>query len=414
MDRELPTDGVVATELPPVSGRSVLWLAVLTLLLFAGLFVLGWIPRRSTLARVNADSAALVDAKPVVEIIGARASQQARTLTLPGEVRANQATALFARASGFLKPLPPGIDIGARVTAGQLLAEISAPELDADLERARAALAQTTAALARARDELAFQRASFDRYQGFAATGGLTTQQLEERKQQLAVATSGFAAAEADAAVATANEKRLRELQAFERITAPFDGVITARNYDTGAMVSATDTAANKELFRIEQADVLRVSVSVPQNLSADIGVGQPAALLVRTHPGKAFPGKVARSANSIDPLSRTLRVEVDVENRDGVLLPGSWAQVRFDLAHTRTTLLVPAAALVYGAEGVRVAVLDGTRVRFKTVVVERDLGSEVELASGLDGTEKIVGNPGLKLAEGTEVEIRAPKEKPR
>jgi len=390
----------------PLRGRTVMALALVCTALAAGMFVLGWIPHQEREAAA-ATTAADARHRPVVEVVVPRRAPDEFELTLPGDVRANQATAVYARTTGYLKPLPAGIDIGARVRAGQLLAELSAPELDADLERAHAAVGQANAAVTHARDDLAFQKATYERYQGFATTGGLTTQQLEERRQQFNTATTGLQIAEANARAAVAEQQRLEELQKYERIQAPFDGVLTFRGYDAGALISISEIAAGKELFRIAATDVLRVRIGVPQAHAGAIRIGQHAELTTRSQPGRVFAGTVARTAGAIDSSTRMMTAEIDVPNPDGALMPGAYGTVRLQIHRAQPTWLIPTSVVTFGPEGQRIAVLDGARVHFRRLAVDDDHGSEAEVGSGLDGSERIVNNPGQNLAEGIEVEVR-------
>jgi RND family efflux transporter MFP subunit len=395
-------------ELRPLSGWTVLLLGVAATALLLGLFVLGWLPQQARERAAAASASAAMQARPTVQLLTPHRAPAAIDLKLPADLRPNQATSIYARATGFLKPLPAGIDLGARVHAGQLLAEIDAPDLDADLVRAAAACALAEATLARARDDLDFQKASFERYQGFATTGGLTTQQLEERRQQLNMSTTGQQIAEANVHTAKAEQQRLTELQSFERVVAPFDGVLTYRGVDAGALIAPPSNGVGKELFKIAATDVLRVRVSVPQSAAGEVRVGQQAELVVRNLPGRVFQGAVARTAGAIDPDTRMLAVDVDVANADGALVAGAYGQVRLHVVRQQPPWMVPTGAIMFGAEGMRVAVVVDERIHWKPLHVEADHGAEAEIADGLDGDEKIVGSPSVSLTEGTVVEVRA------
>jgi RND family efflux transporter MFP subunit len=241
----------------------------------------------------------------------------------------------------------------------------------------------------------------------------VTQQQLDEKRAAYNIATSSLKAAQASVLAATAAVKRLTEMQAFQKVTAPFDGVITARNYDAGALISVANTGAGKELFRLDQTDTLRVYVSVPQGYATDVKPEQEAELLVRNYPGQAFKGKVARTAGAIDQATRTLRVEVDIPNGEHKLFPGMYGQIRFKIPRTRPALLLPTSAFVFGTDGMRVTVLEGDKVHYRSVVVGRDFGSEAEVASGVSPDEQVVTNPGEHLADGMEVAVAKPKGKP-
>jgi membrane fusion protein (multidrug efflux system) len=210
-------------------------------------------------------------------------------------------------------------------------------------------------------------------------------------------------------AAATASVKRLTEMQGFQKVVAPFDGIITDRNYDTGALISATTSGAGagRALFQIKQTDTLRVFVNVPQTYATEVHPDQNADLLVRNYPGKPFAGKLARTAGAIDPSTRTLRVEVDIPNAAQQLYPGMWGEVRFKIAQTKPPVVIPTSALMIGADGVRVAVVEaGDKVRFQTVDIGRDFGAEAEVVNGLTGDERVVTNPGERLADGVEVKV--------
>ena len=395
---------VIPDDLPKVSGGAVVVIAVVVLVLFGGLFLLGWIPHRHRLAEAAADAKEAVEARPIVDLITPKRSDPTVDLMLPADVQAYQQTSLFARTSGYLKPLSAGIDIGAEVKAGQVMAEISAPEVDAELEQAKASLQQASVTVERAKKENAFAKGTYDRYTGLSKTGGVTEQQLEEKRVAWSISESSLKAASSNVAVADAAVKRLSATQAFQQIVAPFDGVITARNFDSGALISATGA---REMFRLAQNDKLRVFVNVPQTYATDVRNGQEAELYVRNAPGKAFKGIVARSSEAIDPNTRTMRTEVDIPNGDRWLKPGMWGQVRFKIHQTQPPVVVPTSALIFGSDGMKVATVEaGDKVKFKKVVVGRDFGSEAEVASGLDGTERVVSNPGDRLADGVEVAL--------
>jgi RND family efflux transporter MFP subunit len=400
----------VAMDLPPISRGAVALISVTGAVLLGALFVLGWAPHARRIAAANEQAAATGSTGAAVDVIAPKASPAEEDLVLPADVRPNQSTAIFARATGYLKPLPPGIDIGAHVEAGQLIAEIASPDLDAQLEQARAALEQAQAAAVRAGREYALNQSTLTRYEDAFHGRAVAAQDLDEKRTQLSVGESAVKAADANITAAKAAVDRLAELQSFEKIVAPFSGVLTARNYDAGALITETDSAG-KELFRIEQAEVLRVGVNVPQTLATEVRVGQAAELLVRNYPGRSFAGTVARWSGAIDAATRTARVEVDVPNKDGQLVPGMYGQVRFHLERERPTLTLPASALVFDAAGMRIAVVEGDHAKFRTVTLGRDFGQEVEVLAGLEAGEKVINNPGA-LEDGAAVTIRVKPEK--
>jgi RND family efflux transporter MFP subunit len=394
----------VPTDLPPVSRGAAVLIGVVVLALVGGLFLLGWIPHRHKQAEAANDAKEAVETKPIVDVAAPKRSDATVELTLPANVEAFQRTSMYARTSGYLKPLAEGIDIGADVKKGQVLAEIAAPEVDAELEQAKAALLQAQVTVERANKENAFAKGTYDRYVGLSKTGGVTGQQLEEKRVALSISESSKKNADASVAVADAAIKRLTATQEFQRIVAPFDGVITARNFDAGALISATNA---RELFRVEQIDRLRVYVNVPQTYAMQVRNGQEAELYVRDvagRPDKPYVGKVARSAEAIDPATRTMRVEVDVPNPDRTLKSGTWGQVKFKIHLEQPPMVVPTSALVFGAKRMQVAVVEpGEKVKFKDVSVGRDFGAEAEV-TGLTATDRVVTNPGDRLADGVEV----------
>src|SRR4051794_7473075 len=232
----------IPTDLPEVGAVGVILIAVVVVALFGGLFLLGWMPHKKQQAEARQEAKEAAETKPIVDVIKPKPSNAAVDLVLPGDVQANQTTAIYARTNGYLKALPPGIDIGAPVKAGQLIAEIAAPEVDAELEQAKASLEQANVNVGRANNEYNFNKGTFERYEGLSKTGGVTQQQLDEKRAAFNIATSSLKAAQASVLAAQAAVKRLTEMQGFEKVTAPFDGEITARNYDAGALISATTT----------------------------------------------------------------------------------------------------------------------------------------------------------------------------
>jgi RND family efflux transporter MFP subunit len=402
-------DGPVM-DLKPIGTVPALVMIGAFVALLIGLFVVGYLPHRARLARIEEEAAKKTDAKPVVNVVQPKQQKIIPSLSLPGTARAFQSTAVFPRASGYLKRRL--VDIGSKVKAGDLLAEIETPEIDAQYLAAQAQLEQAKAAANRAKTDAELAQTTLQRYEGFAATGGVTQQQLDERRS--AYETARAAAISADATV-KANEaelQRLAALQGFQKVFAPFDGTVTARNFDVGALLSAS--AGGNPLFQIDETDKLRVAVDVPQSYTEQIKVGAKAEFLVRGI-DQPFAGTVARSAGALDPTTRTLRIEADFPNEGGRLLPGMYGQIRYELVRNTLPMTVPSSALVFGPEGTRLMVLDDqSRVRFKPIRVGRDLGVELEIADGLDGKERVVANPGGRLTDGLEVEVAQAPARPQ
>jgi RND family efflux transporter MFP subunit len=402
----------IPVDLPEISRGGAVMIGVAILVLFGALFLVGWLPHSKQQAEAKQDAEDQLNAKPVVDVVTPKKSDPTIDLLLPADVQAFQATSIFARTNGYLKPLPPGIDIGAKVTAGQLLAEISAPEVDAELEQAKAALEQAQVNVGRSTNEFNLRNSTYERYTGLSKTGGVTQQQIDEKRADYNIASSNLKAAKASVLAAEANVKRLTEMQGFQRIIAPFDGTISKRNFDAGALISVSGSAPGHELFQIVETDKLRVFVNVPQTYATEVKDDQPADLLVRNYPGKPFAGTVARSTGVIDPATRTLRVEVDMPNPAGKLFPNMWGQVRFKIHQKSPPVVLPTSALVFSPDGMKVAtVAAGDKIAFKHVTVGRDFGTEAEITEGLADTDRVVTNPGERLANGVEVKVIAAKE---
>jgi RND family efflux transporter MFP subunit len=353
------------------------------------LFTMGFIPRwRANAALTNS----VHDQRPTVNVISSQRPEDNATLVLPGSTQAIQETALYARTNGYVRNWT--VDIGAKVEAGQLLAEIETPEVDQELNQARANVAQATA-----NAELA--RATRARWQQLVDQKVVSPQEFDEKK-------SAADARDADLKVAQANVKRLEELQGFEKVVAPFSGIVTARNIDNGNLVNAGSTGQTQPLFRIAQTDTLRIYVTVPQTQSRSITPGQSGTVSVREIPDKTFNAKVVRTAGALDPASRTLLTELQVPNADGQLLPGMYAEVKFALPHDDKTLLIPGNAVMIRSDGPKVLVVDAKQaIHTLTVKLGRDLGDKIEILSGLNPADPIVANPTDTLRDDTQVKIQ-------
>jgi len=394
-----------AMDLKPIGTGKVVLFGVIFVALFALLFFLGYWPeiKQRGLAEKSAEGA--TDTKPIVDIAKPHAPADLPALQLPGDAQAFQATAIYPRTNGYLKRRL--VDIGDHVEAGQLLAEIDTPEVDAQLAAAQATLQQAKANAQKAKDDYDLASSTYERYQGFAKTGGVTQQQLDERKSTFTQAKSNLAGTEATVRADEAEVQRLTALQSYEKVVAPFAGTITARNYDVGALLSSNDTSPGKQMFDLAQTDVLRVFVNVPQTYSDHVKKGQPAQFLVTNYPGKKFDGTIARTAGAIDQASRTLRVEVDIPNKTGELFAGMYGYIHYELPHRQQDLLVPSSALIFGPSGTQLALVDASnRIKFTKVSVGRDLGTEIEITQGINPDDRIVANPGERLSDNVEVQI--------
>lgn len=313
-------------------------------------------------------------------------------LALPGTMEAFVEAPIYARTNGYLKKWYH--DIGSRVQKGDLLAEIDTPEVDQQLSQARAdvATAQANAHLS--------EITSF-RYAELLKTDGVSKQEVDN-------AAGDLAAKRAIVQSAEANVRRLEEMKSFQRIYAPFAGVITRRNVDIGTLINAGNGGASQQLFFLAQMSPLRVYVRVPEIYANNIHTGLGAHLELTQHPGQKFDGKVVRTAEAIDPATRTLLTEVDVPNRNGELLPGGYAQVHLEVKVTGARLQVPVNALLFRSEGLRAVVVDSNhKIHLKPLSVGRDYGTTLEVLQGLDQTDWIVLNPADSLEEGQEVRVK-------
>jgi len=369
-------------RLGPIVGGLLLIAAAVALALW------GISARAKALVVVTRETAEL--AVPTVAVVTPERAASPEEIVLPGTVQAFTDAPIYARTNGYLKRRV--VDIGARVTAGQLLAEIDTPELDQQLLQARADLAT-----AEANARLATTTA--ERYRDLMKTDSVARQDLDN-------ANGNLEARQAAVESARANVKRLEQLHAFRRIEAPFEGVITARNNEIGALIDSGSNA--RELFHIAQVHTLRVFVNVPQVYSRATQPGLKAELTLKEFPGRTFAGTLARTAESIDVASRTLLTEIDVDNSRRELLPGSYAEVHFHLPNPPSTLNLPVSALMFRADGLQVALLRGERVALVPVTVGRDFGSDVEILTGLSGGERVVANPPDSLTDGATVRVAA------
>lgn len=352
---------------------------------------IGGLPRLSARSQVAGQTAAL--SVPTVATVTPEHASGQSALVLPGDIQAFQEANIYARTSGYLGQW--NFDIGAHVRKGDLLARIDAPEVDAQL-----AQAQADAATASANYQIA--RVTAARWQDMLKSNAVSQQSSEEN-------VSSMKAKQAMLAAAQANVSRLQQLQSFEKVYAPFDGVLTVRNVDVGALIDAGNGGAPAALFRLAEIDRVRVFVNVPQDDAASVAIGDKATLTLPQYPGRCFEGSVTRTSGAIDPVSRTLRVEVDLANPDGALLPGAFAQVSLSLDERTGQMSLPANALLFRPSGVQVAIVDGrSQVQLMPVTLGRDFGTRVEIRTGLRGDEKVIVNPGDAIGAGQQVRINA------
>jgi RND family efflux transporter MFP subunit len=338
---------------------------------------------------------------------------------LPSDLQADIETPIFARADGYLTKRY--VDIGDQVKVGQAMADIETPELDQQIDQARATLANSKSGFAEAQSNLVLANANLklsqktlDRWQQLETKGTVSHQEADEKGATRDVQVAQVDAAQAKISSAhemvsanEANLRRLEQLKAYSKVTAPFTGVVTSRTVDVGTLINAGNGGVSKEMFRVAQTGVMRVFVNVPQAYVSSVKPGVPAELRVQELPGQVFRATVSRITGAIDPGSRSMLAIVVIPNPTGVLKPGMYSQVRFASARSLPALLIPGDALVSGAKGTQVAVVDHSDVvHFRDVKVGTDLGSEVEVVSGLSAGDRVVTNPSDAVHEGTAVEV--------
>ena len=368
------------------------WIVFLALAVVVGLVISGILPRIHARASLDKETAEM--AIPTVSVVHPKRGAPTQEVVLPANVQAYIDAPIYARTNGYLKTWY--VDIGAHVKAGQLLAEIDTPEVDQQLRQARADLATSEA-------NLDLSKITNDRYAGLLQSDSVSKQDADN-------AAGDFAAKKATVQSAQANVKRLEELQAFEKIYAPFNGVISARNTDIGALIDSGSSGGSRtELFHIVQPDKLRVYVSVPQVYSQAAKPGQEADLVLPEFPGRVFPGTLVRTAQAIDQNTRTLLVEIRVDNPTGTLFSGAYAEVHLKLPNATSAFILPVNTLLFRAEGLRVAAVNNGRAELRPVTLGHDFGSEVEVLAGLNGDDTIIANPPDSLVSGEEVRIAKP-----
>jgi membrane fusion protein (multidrug efflux system) len=377
----------------------------------AGVAVLvfaGYWPRRSAQQKLLLETSQAQGTLPRVKVAAAVAENGGRSLTLPGSLQAIRQALVNARATGYVARWR--VDIGDQVRTGEVLAELDTPERDQQLDQARAALKQKEAAVDQAIANRDYTRVTAARQDALLVQGLVTAQDDDQAKAQLQIGEANVQAAQADVAAAQANLRELAQLVSFGRVVAPFDGRITQRNIDVGSLVTAgigtASASGGQPMFRIEAIDPIRVFVQVPQAFALSVKQDDSASVSIRQLPGRTFEGRVARTAGSLDPASRTLNTEIDIPNPTGELLGGMFAEVTIDVAVSHRVVRVPSSAVITDASGVHIATMDATGyVHLVPVRLGRDDGRELELVDGLRGGEQVLVNPGGDVSDGMRVE---------
>ena len=380
---------------PPISGRKALIWIIVLVAIAAVIAIAGILPRLGAEKTLRDRTESLALANVTVEKPTAGAPSE--ELVLPGNVFAYVDSPIYARTDGYLEKWY--FDIGARVKKGQLLATIASPEVDQQLAQAKADLATAVSNAGYAK-----QQAS--RYTDLLASNAVAKQDTENFVTQAASTNTQVKSAEA-------NVQRLEELTGFEKVYAPFDGVVTARDIDIGTLISAGSATGGREMFHMDDEHIMRVYVNVPQVDAPSCTPGTPADLTLDEYPGRRFHGKVVRTARAIDPASRTLLVEVDVPNPKGELVPGAYTQVHFQLKIVKQTLILPVSALLFRQEGLRVVTVvhanGGDVAKLVPITIGQDDGRVVQVVEGLNPNDEVVRNPPDSVIDGEKVRVVTP-----
>ena len=375
----------------PVHGVLIL---VVALVIVAAIVIAGVVPRLRAKAEVRTETDNL--AVPAVNVIHPKRGSPQQEIVLPGNIQAFIDAPIYARTNGYLQSWY--FDIGARVRKGQLLAIIDTPEVDQQLQQARADLNTAQA-------NLRLSQITNDRYEGLKNTDSVAQQDVDN-------AHGDYAAKKATVDSAAYNVKRLEDLQSFTKVYSPFDGVITARNTDIGQLINSGSASPAKELFHVAATRTLRVFINVPQQYSVAAKPGLSADLTLAQFPGRKFQGKLVRTANAIDLASRTLLVEVDVDNTTGELLPGAFTEVHLKIPADIPTFILPVNTLIFRAQGLQVAAVENNNTaKLLPITLGRDFGAEVEVVSGLTGQESIIASPPDSIIDGEQVRIAQPNQ---
>ena len=388
---------------PRRTGRRVIAFGVLVLL--GAALVLGLWQHYGRYSQAMATAAQQRDFVPLVRVQEVRASDHTMLVTLPATTLGFETANIYGRASGYItKRL---VDIGSRVKAGDLMVEVTAPELDHQIAQAEANLAQARATLAQTEANRDLARVTAERSATLAPQGAASRQQADNDRLAHRAQQQAAVAQEATAKAQEAQLMVLRQQKIYQQVVAPFDGVVTQRNIDIGSLVQA-DAAGGTPLFALVHSAVIRVQLYVSQDQAFGLGPGAAAVVRVPEIPGHAFPGTVTRIADALQPGTRTLLTEIDVANDDGTLRPGIYCTVELKIPRRTTSLIVPSAAVIFNQAGLQVAVVDNGTVHLRKIEVVRDLGTEVEASDGIANGEKVILNPKVSLLDGSRVRVRA------
>jgi RND family efflux transporter MFP subunit len=389
-------------KIAPPPGKS-RWVAIVAVLVALGIAVSGILWRRqqeSEVAKWTAELAVLS-----VATVSPKQGVTGQQTSLPGDIEAWFEAPIYARVSGYLKEWH--FDFGAHVEKGQLLAEIDAPDLDAQLAAAKAKLNSAEAQINVREAERNFAETTYTRWRD-SPKGVVSQQETEAKKAEFGSADARYKASIAEANVTQSEVDRLTALEAFKRIVAPFDGIVTSRTTDVGALINAgSGASAGPQLFRVADVHEMRVFVQVPQEVSSNMRAGLTAEITLPQYPDKTFKAVVSTTSEAINKTARTLLVELHANNTDNLLQPGTFAQVRFNLADAPGTLRIPTSALIFREDGPQVAILaPGDKVQLRSIKLGRNLGTEFEVLAGLSASDTVINSPPDSLSQGEEVRV--------
>ena len=394
LDFELP-------NAPKFSRGRIVGVAAVVGVALVGAFAAAYFPRHSQQNELAVATQHASEGRLRVEVVAPKLAASDRALTLPGSVQSLEETTLFPQTNGYVRKW--NVDLGDKVQKGQVLIEIDTPELDQQIQQAAAQVAEAKAKVEQAKANSSLAKVNLDRYEKLTPEGVTSKADLDQKKAQAEVGVSSVTVAEATVSAEEANLRRLSQLKGFARVVAPFDGTITKRWVERGALVSA---GTANPLYRVSATDPARVFIQIPQDVAPSIKVGIVSKVSVREFPGRTFDGTIARSSGELDQMSRTMLTEVRVPNPKSELLPGMYAEVALTLPIPHRVLEIPATAVIADARGVRVAVVgpDDTLV-LTNVVIERDDGAVMQISSGLLPDQRVVKNGGSQLVDGLAVD---------
>ena len=379
-------------------------LALGALVLLCGALGIGFWQHYELHAQVMSAIEQRRDFVPSVRTAPVRASSSTMAVSWPGTTEAFEQANIYARATGYVAHRE--VDIGSRVTAGQLLVEITAPELDHQIAQAEGTLAQMQATLQQAKANRDLAQVTWDRDSPLVQKGWVTPQQGDTDRLTLQARDAAVAIAEANITAQNAQLRVLHQQKIYQSVVAPFDGVITLRNIDVGSLVQA-DATSGTILFTLMQSDVMRIQLYVPQDEAFGIAPGTAAVVRVPEIPSRDFPGTVTRIADALQPGTRTLLTEIDVPNPDHALSPGVYCTVELKIPRKTPSLIVPSGAIIFNGDGISVAVVEGGIARIRPVTVVRDFGKTVEVSAGVKDGDQVILNPPIDLVDGRKVQIR-------